>query len=478
MKKVFDNFYCKLFFIIIPFLNEISYLIPYVNPIMKLGLVLAAIYLVYDFFTRRETLKMNHITLMVLFLFAMGMGILLNMKVPAFKMNVIEFLYTGCSLLVLFQVSSDKTQKDIYREMTAINYILVSMITIAGIISLVLCFAKIQTTFVYHDYEYPVGMYNGRLVGIFRNSIYPTATIGIIAAMVQLCINRIYYEHKKNVINRLLIASGIINFMVFSLQASKGLLIGLFSSVFFVFLMYWYKCCACRPKRLLRLSDKKRLLIAIPASGVMAGITYCVMWLFRTINTYIMLAFNMFFDHSKLEQGLLNTQEYFDRHVSDAYGALTGRPYVWKTGITHFMQQPLFGYGPYTLANTIHPYEGSTEQLSHFHNIFVQTLVSTGSVGFIAFCALVVSMGAGLLKSLWTDNKRKDYMILVLASSMLIFLIVINMADTTILFMTKHSGFVFFIYLGYILALTGSDKKHRIDRPFFRLAEALGRKGE
>ena len=59
-------------------------------------------------------------------------------------------------------------------------------------------------------------------------------------------------------------------------------------------------------------------------------------------------------------------------------------------------------------------------------------------------------------------------------AGLMAFLVLINVVDTTLLFMIKHSGFVFWIYLGYGVRLWQDREPSKVDRPLRTLDAWLG----
>ena len=460
-----NNFYCKLFFVLIPFLNEIPLLAPYFNPMMKIGLVIGALYILYDLFHDRTILKTACIVPAVALILFVSIGTLLHYDSPRFKMNIIEIAYVVVSLLVLFPTSSKRNH---YRELSVINYLSVGFITIASAISVVLFFARVSITYTFNDFSsYQIGVFNGRLVGLFRTSTYPTAAIVVFCALIQLFMNKTVLQKQRCWQNKLLIISIIINVEDSILQNSKGIFIsfagGLLVLVFFAAYRF-LSAKQAKPRTLLNGAA------AFGIGGAAVGASYGFLALIRQLNFWIADLIEGIKDYLSKRPEIIEHPEssapiFVDRVVDERYGLLTGRPYVWKTGLLKALDQPLFGYGPYTLSDNIFPFEGSTEKLAHFHNFFVQTLVSGGFCGLIAFLALTLCCICRLVKALFVQHSRNDYLPFLAICSLLVFIFIINMADTTILFMTKHSGFIFFIYLGYAMALVGAEKSFKIDRP-------------
>lgn len=501
-----NNFYCKLFFILVPFLNEIPFLMAYANPLMKFGILLCAIYLLSDLLTDRQLFRMDFITPIALFLFAGLISCVLNIRSEQARMNIISYLYNFCTLLVLFPVSKKKSEEQQYREFEVINVLLLVMISVCSAIALYMFFSKTQVVLKYNDYTYRMGFHDGRLVGLLRNAIYPTHAIGIFCGFIQLEMNNVRGRRCK-IAPALILLTIVINFFALVLQQSKGLNIGMICATFFVVvaMVYQHKY---RANPLHSMGAFGRTAIAVPSATVAAGLYYGldngVIRLSKKVLAMITIAntsskpnannpsadqivqnggnsvpntpTNPNTSKPSVDQIVQDAEDFIGRsEVSEKYGAMTGRPYVWKSGLRWWQEKPLFGYGSHTLANEVKPYAESTEQLTHFHNIFIQTLVSYGVVGLISLLTLVVSCVTRVLKAVFTLDNNKNLRLLIMACGLIVFMFVINMADTTILFMMKHSGFVFFIYLGYVLHWC-NGKESFLDKPFRVVADWLDSK--
>jgi len=157
------------------------------------------------------------------------------------------------------------------------------------------------------------------------------------------------------------------------------------------------------------------------------------------------------------------------------HGVLTGRPVIWKQGVEAFLKRPLFGYGPFALKNTIRLSATSGEKLSHFHNVFLQSLVSVGVVGSVFFFLLIGGAAFFLLRCLLRRTDHPQYAVLAVLASLLATLVFINMADTTLFFLSKNSEFVFWTYLGFAVMLL-DDAPYRLDAPMRELDRLFSRK--
>jgi O-antigen ligase len=84
--------------------------------------------------------------------------------------------------------------------------------------------------------------------------------------------------------------------------------------------------------------------------------------------------------------------------VQSDSGGMSNRVLLWKSAVDGFVDRPLLGYGPgrSQVATTprrtleIARYEGPDILYSDAHNVFVEVLVTTGALGFLAFAGWVL----------------------------------------------------------------------------------------
>ena len=198
LDTISNNILCKLFFIVIPLLNEIPVLTPVFNPFMKVGILIGLLFIFTDLFRGRTILKTAGIVPAALLVIFVLIGSLLHFQSEQFKMNLIELCYIAISFFVLYPVSNSLNREKLFGEITLINCAFVGLVTAASVISLILFFLKVNASYIFNNYEYHLGVFNGRLVGIFRNSIYPTATIAMFCAVIQYLVNRKIWNIKSN----------------------------------------------------------------------------------------------------------------------------------------------------------------------------------------------------------------------------------------------------------------------------------------
>ena len=83
LDTISNNIFCKLFFIVIPLLNEIPVLTPVFNPFMKVGILIGLLFIFTDLFRGRTILKTAGIVpaaLLVIFVLIASLSIVIIRK--------------------------------------------------------------------------------------------------------------------------------------------------------------------------------------------------------------------------------------------------------------------------------------------------------------------------------------------------------------------------------------------------------------
>ena len=524
---IVNPFYLKVFFVITSFLLVTTVTRPYVDGVIKFGILWAAIVFFYDLFTERRVLKSHSMLLLVGFLVVFGTTILINYKVE-FKNNISSWLYTVCMLLVLYPYKGIHKEQALH-EISVLNYTYLGLTCIGSTISFIL-FLK-QTTYwgEYYGLKYCIGVYDNRLFGIYLNPGIVLTSVAICLSIIQFFIN--HHRNEKRVgIHVFLAYSFIINFVCMALENSKGAFIGMAAVCGFL--------CAFRFWKLLQ--NKKILLRSAACFCIIlvsVGLFFGVISLSRSGLSYLPPLFmqnqvsetketqpssdkpsqnnavsqteieaankedskrhasqvsetketqlssdkpsqNNAASQVKIEatnkensKGHVSKVEMDRTEIPDNYGVMTGRPIIWRFGFTEFAKRPLLGYGP-----NYHTHVQVLERpLSHFHNLIVQCLVSVGSIGSFFILLFLALQFCYLLRRLFSQNSNMLYASIFA----LLFMLGINsMAEVTILFLIRPTAFVFWIYLGYLMAMSDSnnEKISLFDKPFYAVDQWLTKK--
>lgn len=449
----------KIYFITVSFIFEIPFLMPYVVSIQKIGVLWAFIILLADCLSNRKFLKSKFSLLTTMFCISYFITIILNMSSDQFKANLIDWLFTCAIFFVLFGLNKDGNHME---DMKLINRLLLIMTTLSCLFGLLMLITNTNINFSYAGVTYQMGFYANRMVGVFRNAIYPTAVIGVFCAILD------YYltDNKKIYYKIFLFSSIFINYAFFILQNSKGLYIGFIFSLTFAILLIGMKKAYLKKMLINFFIVISLFFISIPATrtifatanSIYQNINYISK---NTDNSKSSAENKKVPTEKKSEENIQNesTQNkkaqqqneiQFEREKPEYYDFMSGRTQIWETGINLFLKKPLMGYGPYTVISQISAY--NEKGLSHFHNIIIESLVSVGLIGTVSLFALLLLIAYYYLKLYFSNFEEysKNHIMLCIMC-LLLFIFIINMSDTTILFQTKMSSYVFWIYLGFFI---------------------------
>ena len=462
LKKVFLNpFYLKIYFIVITLLAEIP-LISYIFvPIIKFGLIWALAILIYDLIFERRSLKAKNIGLMILFIIVYTVTIILNYE-TALKSTLLDYFYVIALFLVLYPVQKSPQIGDEskIKEIEILNYIIICMVTIMALVGLSMFAFQYKSTVFYNEI-YQVGFVSNRLTGIFRIPTYQTCAIALICAICQLAILKSKQTGKARTITVLLIISIVINYLHISLAFARGIIIGL--SVFIVVVLFF----VFRDK--LKMKSK---VLKICTAGVIALMISAVFFCSFLLTRAAGLSIQKTLASEETETTNVGTENMedifsFDRDdIPDNYGAFTGRTNIWEVAIKDFSKNPLFGVGPYYYGSNDTIVESIGERLGSFQNVYVQALSANGALGFTALMMIFVLSVVLILKYLIkSSNLAKNYNLYTVMFGLLAFILTVNIIETSILYLQKNSGFVFWIYLGYLIAFVRDDRVSLFDKP-------------
>lgn len=474
-RALLDPFAVQLYFIVCTFFVEIPVIMAYFQWWKKIGLIWAIVVILYDLFTRRRFLK-TRFALPVLGLLAAYavtlVGVWANYSY-AFQESYLDWGCSVVALLVLYPPTTDDRETGL-RRMDVLNWLLVVLTTVVSAIGVWMFIVGYGTRFYSDitDYNYCVGFVSQRLTGLYRNAIYPTPLIAIFVAFLQLARTKGRARLRRG----LLIVGVVVNTLHLVLSNSRGVVyaLALFAALAAMFLV----------RR--RLNGRRWMIRwgigALAAATALSAVLVAVP-LVRDVFAYVpplvervSQTIDKPSDGDAADwpiEGSIDPLD-LDRVTPDYYGAMTGRPIIWRQGMGFFAERPWFGYGPYALKDEVSISEEHPEPLAHFHNIFVQSLVSLGVVGSLFFIVLLLGAAWLVLCRMIFDESHEHYTTLVLLGAMLAALLCVNLADVTIFFLSKNSEFVFWSYLGYTLLLV-DDKPLKLDAPVRFVDERLPR---
>ncbi len=504
LSLVLDPFYVQLYFLLFSFLSELPLIMAYVQLWKKVGLVWAAAVILWDIVTTRRILKVRLALPVAGLLAAYGVTVAVVACVypAAAYETALNWVCSFVTLWVLYPPSAVNVGQGL-RRLSAVNWLIVTLTALAAAVSIGMFLVGWGGYFysAITDYKYPQGFVAERLTGVYRNAIYPTAFIGLAAAVTEW----VRLRGRNCLLRALLLLSVLLNAMHIVLSNSRGLTLALslFAALVALLLL----------RGALRGGAVKRWSVGLTAAVIAAAAVSLLTPIVRQGCAYLPQYFtppvsdtapngeatpptgteqNASPDKAPDTSVEGNTEmppqsEWVPNQTpsqnsgpvnvdrENPYGTLTGRPVIWKQGIDAFLTRPWFGHGPFALKEEIRLSETSGEKLSHFHNVFLQSFVSVGVVGSAFFLLLLGGAAFCLLRWLLRNRLHPHYRLIAVLTAFLAAVVLINMADTTLFFLSKNSEFVFWTYLGFAVMLL-EDAPLRMDAPMRKLDGLFSRK--
>lgn len=477
-----DPFFVQVYFLLFSFLSEIPLIMAYVQVWKKVGLVWAAAAIVWDICTTRRILKVRFALPVAGLLAAYGVTVAVVAVVypTAWYETALNWVCSFVTLWVLYPPVSENAEQGL-RRLSAINWLLIAITTVAAAVGVAMFLTSWGGYFYSHitDYKYPQGFVAERLTGVYRNAIYPTAFIGLAAAVVEW----VRLKGRKVVLRVLLAVSVLLNFLhiVLSNSRSLTLAVAFFGALVVLWLLRgWLHGAVKRWSVGVTAAVAVAIAVLLLTPYIRQGCAYLPQYFTPAVSDKAESPSKDTEDdtpHSEMIQENTVTQNSGPVKVDreNPHGTLTGRPVIWKQGIEAFVKRPWFGHGPFALKDTIRLSATSGEKLSHFHNVFLQSLVSVGVVGSVFFFWLIGGAAFFVLRCLLRRPEHPQYAVLAVLASFLATIVFINMADTTLFFLSKNSEFVFWTYLGFAVMLL-EDAPCRLDAPMRALDRLFSRK--
>ncbi len=423
-----------------------------------------ALLCLYDLFTKRVFLKAQGMLWLLLFLISFTVSVALNIK-TAPNLNVATWGYTVITLLLLYPNHIGQDKQRVLREISVINYIFIAMTTVLSTVSFAMYVISYVRLVSYGDQTYVIGWGNNRLFGLYWNTGFMITAIGLALLVIQVVIIKSQHKKIKPLLKVFFIYTAILNFVCMCLENAKGAYISLAA---FVAVFAFYLVGRFLAKR--GLSAVKNTLLAGVAALLAAVALFGAIYAVRPVLAYVPGLYRLMESNEQILEKEIEKQE-IERDIPENYGALTGRPKIWKFGLEQFLQKPIFGYGP----NSHREYHVVDTGLRHFHNFIIQSLVSVGIVGSVfIFIYLLKTFIKGLVLLLKQRYQNSPYIFVAWAFFALLVMFFVNsMAEVTILFMMRFSSVIFWIYLGYFQILLDDKLEGKDDAFFARLCNKL-----
>lgn len=442
---------------------------------------LGAVCLIYDLLTNRKFLKAQGMFWLICFMIVFAVSVVLNFK-RGLNFNAASWGYTVIALLLLYPDYYGKTKERALFELSVLNNIFIAMTTVLSTISIGMFLCLYHKEVVFGNQKYAMGWSQNRLFGLYSNTGYMITALALAIIVLQVAVTRARGKKIGFLYGFFLCYTSLFNFMSMCLENAKGAFISLLAFVFIAVMLSLAKQIFVKKN----LSTVKSAVIGTVAAALSVAVLFGVITVSRKGLSYLPSLYrslggefyidgdiDAFFEKDPDKDPEANPEEdpekddklvsvEIDRNVDESYGAFTGRTVIWKFGLEQFVQKPIFGYGPQSHRDTFIV----DNYLRHFHNLIIQTIVSVGTVGSVFIFAFFAAMLIFLFKNIFAHIKLNDkyYYVFAVLLAILGMFAVNSMAEVTILFITRFSMFLFWIYLGYIQIFADGGKPFKTNK--------------
>lgn len=344
--------------------------------------------------------------------------------------------------LLIFIHPKNTTLDDLNQEQRTLIPYTCLLVMIASLISLILFFMS------YSSYKngWVLGLSGGRLFGIYFNC-NPASFLAIMIILLCFIALKKHYSFKF-----LYLLNIFIQFSYIMLTQCRSAIIIL--ALIFIILLYYklfYHKTFSKIKRislniimclslLLGSFTLNKVATVIPElQGVMVQSQH--RFQFEKIKEIITLTL------SGQSDALPKVLTLLDQVSSGRIDLLKSSYHIWKTS-------PFIGIGAENFRHQLIEYKqtdkGIGKQITHTHHLFVESLVTTGIIGFILFMFFFFKTLHHVYVLLKNNPSHATYLITLLMSLILLTEFIGSLFDFGIFYMNSLSATLFWLFLGYL----------------------------
>ena len=458
-KLLSDSVYYKIVFMTWALVHTLSFgprITGYFSPIILLwGLLILFKNLVLE----RKNIKKSYFCIIFAFLAAYVIPIVVNSSLNIFG-NTKTLIWSAIMLLVMFINEYSQDNKKVYNDIIKVSSVIVISTFIISVISVAMFCLDISYWVNRADGALiPQGYYAARLWGIYVDP-NQGSSIGIVSLICSIIIIIFANKSFKGKIKLFNIINIIIQYIFIILTGSRGGEIAfIFVLLGLIYLLTDYL-----------LKNKIKAIVIRTIVGLLCGLIISVTIVFSFENSRKLLA--------NIPRLTISTQEFISNTTGTDVGSHSGnitveRPDVgggidssngrltlWRDGFRLIKYSPIFGFGDRNIVSKAAEFTpGSSLEKQFVHNGFIHMLLSGGIVAVSIMMTLLVLIMINIVKIVF-GNKRynRGYYIYSIMSLLIGSLLITAVFLTEIFYQNSFMATVFWIYMGFVVALA-NDKK-------------------
>lgn len=434
MKNLLSRKNFKIGFIIYVFTNTLAlgYLGISINPLSYFILIWAIGIIIYDLYKRQIDFKNYQFLLLVSY----GLILLLATIINDFSSQK-SYLMALLQLVIFVLIYGNRKDfklSNIKEELQVIIPLTNILVNLACSISIIMYLTKFSD----RNNGWPIGMVEDRLFGVFFNC-NPASFLAISVIILALIAIKNNTKHRKLYIYNIVVLTTYI-----ILTKCRSALIIL--AIIIAALCYAYFIRSKNYSRLKRFLITSLICISIFLSSIL--VTNQLSKIFngkaqtsRFQIEQVIEAMNLFFN-GNIDPAL----QLIDRVSSGRIELLATSYHIWQTS-------PVIGVGADNFQTIgIHLNSGSVVQqiqVVHSHNLFIETVVTTGIIGAAIFILFLLSTIKTLLQ-LFNTNNFEHYLMIMLFTLIVVSEFIGSQFDYGVFYTYCLSATLAWLFLGYL----------------------------
>ncbi|MFL2109911.1 O-antigen ligase family protein [Marinilactibacillus psychrotolerans] len=382
--------------------------------------------------------------------------------------GIYNLIFLIITLYVIFPIDNQQSETKVFKNLSQFNDIFIVVTLIAAVISLGMFIINLQFRLESIN-DLRQGFFENRLFGVYT-SPNVGSVMGFISVMGSL-INNLLKRNSMFKFSVLYITNLIVQLIYFVLSSSRGTTLIISAAVVMFFLFVFL------PREIQIRGNKKRSIIMVIL--VMVGffnISSIAIEVSKDVLAYVPATveevFNLNDDGrindkklSKSEIEVLENEKVVIQHSPENAELSSGRFSIWRAGLKVIKQYPLFGvtdtdlYRNKEKTSVIDESKLTDQDISelkrsagNMHNMYLQTLITTGIIGFLVLAIYLIRYLFDISKYLVVNrNDSVKFLILITLFITIVSFFFGELVESRLLYMNRSVVAIVFWYFSGIL---------------------------
>ena len=428
--------YFKLAFIIYAFINTLAlgYLGFNLNILLFIMIGWGGLIIGWDFYQK----QINYHDIKFILIITYGLILFLATAINPYS-NLKSYLIALLQLMIFFLIYGNQksfSSNNIYDELKSIIPLTNLLTGLAGICSLIMYlfkFSKIQN-------GWPIGLVGNRLFGVYFNC-NPAAFLSAITILLSLNALKNEYTHPR--LYKLNITVQLLYIILTQCRAALVILAVILTGLIYT---YFFKDCYYSKLKKYLFSLGLSIIIFITSIITANGLSYLSGNHHETSSRFQI--------NKVIESIELFFQGDFQPSLDQINQISSGRIELFNTSIEIWQTNPILGIGAGNFQTIGRHLTNSNVvkqiQVVHSHNVFLETLVTTGIAGASLFIIFFIASFKSILKLFKVKQQSSNYLKIMIFTLIVVSEFIGGMFDYGVFYVYSLSATLCWLFLGYL----------------------------